>query len=474
MSSPASDQDSTLPNPPAAQSRRDRVRDQQETQWDSQWDSQGTQFQGIQFQWDPAQWWTRVRKPAEWLLYVAAIFVVLRNAVVLPLVEFGSDFVPIWDAVEAYTQGQPVYTADYSSTDPHYLYSPGATLLLSPIGWVFSDFEVARYVMMLLGAVSILAALAWALRLLLGELPTARELFQRPESQYFWPLYALTVFVTFLPEEPVQTTLVLTNINGFLLLVQVVFAWALLRVMQVAPRPRSWRPADLWQATKVLPQGRWLETIIVGIALATALTIKPQFVVLAGVTILTLQWIPLVIGAVIYLVWFGLGWITMAQPEDFFTRLLPYLSEPRPYANGSIPGLALEYGWPDPVTYVASAVMLIVAGLAVWFLLRFKHVDPVMWLFATIGVAFIGVLMVSGLVQAYYVIWLIPLAMTILRTYSPMYAVVPWLCFMLLFGDWGALGQWRPLAWAILAVWIAIWAMRTIPNSTIPKKAVPA
>ncbi len=86
------------------------------------------------------------RRVPLWLLAAAALIGVIRVAITLPLARYGSDFVPIWEAVQRYTQGIPVYNEDYSTTDPHYLYGPGANVVLAPLA-IFGTFEVGRWAM---------------------------------------------------------------------------------------------------------------------------------------------------------------------------------------------------------------------------------------------------------------------------------------------------------------------------------------
>ena len=45
-----------------------------------------------------------------------------------------NDFKPVHTALRAFLRHEPVYTANLFSVDPHYLYPPGGTLLLAPLG----------------------------------------------------------------------------------------------------------------------------------------------------------------------------------------------------------------------------------------------------------------------------------------------------------------------------------------------------
>ena len=45
-----------------------------------------------------------------------------------------NDYHPVYTALSDFWQGKRIYDQDYASPDPHYLYTPGATFLLSPLG----------------------------------------------------------------------------------------------------------------------------------------------------------------------------------------------------------------------------------------------------------------------------------------------------------------------------------------------------
>ena len=46
------------------------------------------------------------------------------------------DFTTVYSALQRFLDGENVYQQIYHHTDPLYLYNPGATLLLSPLGFV--------------------------------------------------------------------------------------------------------------------------------------------------------------------------------------------------------------------------------------------------------------------------------------------------------------------------------------------------
>lgn len=415
--------------------------------------------------------WSLYLTLARGILYPLAAWLVFKVVTITPFVTYGSDFTPIWNAVEAYTQGRPVYTGDYESKDPHYLYSPGATFLLGPIGLVFSSESIARIVMLWLGMVCVLLALAWTLAMMLrGGGASLSELWDARRSPAFGLLFAVTIVATMLTREPVYTTLRYTNINGFLLLVLVAFVWCCLRTWEYQ-RANSATTATfftLMRRAATPPQAYGAAFL-----LAVAITIKPQFIVLAVVPFLTAQWIVLLVALLFAAAFFAAGWVTMTSPQDYTEKLVPYLAEPRSYANGSLQGMGIKYDWSDTMTLLATVVLLALLAAAILGLLPMLKTDPTAWAFSTIGVSFAAVLMSSGLLQGYYVIWLIPMAMTVLRPASPMHWPLPWLLLLPLFGEFGAdpsdwmdsfewlanlSGDHRVFAWILLPPTIAAWA----------------
>lgn len=382
------------------------------------------------------------------ILYVFAGLALLRTLILLPASKGGTDFTPIWNAVEKYLSGLPVYDGDYSTQDPHYLYSPGATFVLSPIG-ILPNEAVARWVMMLLGAACVLVAIAIVIRMI------------RPSV--FHIAFPLTVAITFTTGEPVASTLILTNINGFLLLCMVVFVWASIQLKRKAQDEKLLS----WRGQKIVALNKY--SVIAGIALGLAVGIKPQFAVLAFISLATYQLAPLVYAGVFMVVTFILGWLTMAQPEDYFNRLVPYLGEARSYANGSIQGIGANVGWSETTMFVLTLLLIAVTLFAVILLLPMRDQDPIMWMFVTTGVLFCGLLMSSGLVQGYYSMWLIPMILTVLSRVSPMHTPWIWIPIFFLFSTidfpthmWPAVDavmQWRAsIAWVLVPVIVLVWA----------------
>lgn len=380
----------------------------------------------------PADAWAEGgRRLASQLFLFAAVVGLIRAVLVAPGENDGTDFVPIWDAVQRYVHGIPVYNEDYSTLDPHYLYSPGANVVLAPLA-LFGTFTIARWAMIAATAASVIVAVWLAARLI--------------SPRWALPLSVATVAVFFNAPEPVVSTIQYTNINGFLLLVMVLYVRALTAL----------RGPMLRQFTQPA-------TYAAGALLAYAVTIKPQFIVLVALPVLAQQWPVLLVAAALYAALFGIGWATTAEPQWYTERLVPYLTQPRDYDNGSLRAVLGQLGFGDNGQMVAVAVLLAVVAAAVVALLPLRRNDAATWAFSTLGVLFAGVFLGGGLLQGYYAMWLIPMTMTIVRPASPMRSIALWVALLLTLGGLsgifldGALGAWpdsfgSTLGWVLVPV----------------------
>ncbi|GAB3076711.1 glycosyltransferase family 87 protein [Corynebacterium aquatimens] len=382
------------------------------------------------------------------LMYTAMVLALIQAAVTLPFKNPGTDFTPVWNAARKYLAGQPVFDSDYTIDMPHYLYTPGGTVVIAPLG-LFPDQPTARLIFLALGALSIVAAIAIATRL--------------STTTYFHTVFPLAVTTFFLSPEPVRTTLYLTNINGFLLLLLVVFVWMCLRTKDAGLRGHLSRP----------------ETYIAGIAAGIAITVKPQFAVILIVPLAFGQLAAIVTAGLTFVVLFAIGWFTIAAPDLFFSNLVPYLSEPRPRYNGSVGGLGILFGWPSWLVTLLTIVVVASTAAAIAALWPWRKADPVMWSFATIAACLAGGFMASGLLQFYYAIWLIPFVLTLIRQRSPMHWPLTFLIIALMFANPGwpktdipalniALGNLPAFAFLALPIVIAAWAAfnRPLPAET--------
>jgi arabinofuranan 3-O-arabinosyltransferase len=145
-------------------------------------------------------------------LWPLAIMSVLHRSIVLPANgNITDDFKPVYRAVNNFRHGLDIYNEHFDYVDPHYLYPPGGTLLMAPFGYL--PFTPSRYLFILINTVAIL--IAWYLLL---------RLFKYTLSSVAAPALLLAMFCT----ESVSSTLVFTNINGCVLLAEMLFLWWLL------------------------------------------------------------------------------------------------------------------------------------------------------------------------------------------------------------------------------------------------------
>lgn len=340
------------------------------------------------------------------------------------------DFTTVYSAVRRFLTGVPVYNENYATVDPHYLYNPGATLLLAPMG-VSADLDASRAVFIVVNALAIVGALAITTRLIGHRL-----------SSWVWPAAVAGAFLT----ESVVNTLVFSNINGVLLLVFTAFLWLFLH-------GRRW----------------WA-----GLMLGAAIVVKPMFAPVLLLPVLRLDWRTLVGGVGVPVGANLIAWPLVPQASDYVTRVMPYLSQTRDYANASLAGLAVYFDMPAGLEWalwlaLGACVAVAVAGLWFW-----RDRDPVFWALTTSGVLLTGVFVMSSLGQMYYSMMLFPMIMTVLRKVSVFHVWPAWVAaFLVLFpdgwhrDDFPVAGSWASLfgataGWSLLllvsAVAVAVWS----------------
>lgn len=328
--------------------------------------------------------------PAAILLVFHRVFVLARAGSVT------DDFTTVHAAARRFVERVPVYNEIYHHVNPHYLYNPGATLLLSPLGLV-AQGDVVRPWFIAANAAAIIAALA-LLTLMVGH---------RLSSPHF-PLAITGAFLT----ESVTNTLVFSNINGLLLLALVVFLCLFLR-------KKSWAA---------------------GVVLGLAIVVKPMFLPLLLLPLVKLDWKTLLSGVALPLVLNVVAWPLTPGASEYLTTLVPYLGQTRDYANSSLAGLAIYFGMPaalESALWVGAALAVAVAVLG---LMRFRHSDPLLWTATTSGVLLTGVFLLSSLGQAYYSMMLFPMLFTAVLRVSLFHNPMAWA---------GALLCLSPLRWEL-------------------------
>lgn len=378
---------------------------------------------------------------------VAVVVIVHRLAVLARTGSVTDDFTTVWSATRRFVERVPVYNEVYHHVNPHYLYNPGATMLLSPLGLIPS-VDAARPWFILANAVAVIAALAW-LTLLSG----------RSLRSPVFPTALALGFTT----EAVTNTLVFSNINGLLLLALVAFIASVMSGKQIAA----------------------------GVILGLAITVKPMFAPLLVLPLMRREWRALLAGVIVPVALNAVAWPLTPGAGDYVTKLVPYLGQTRDYANSSLAGFAVYFGMPEAlhtvlIVFFGAAVAVAVIGLARW-----RYSDPWLWITVTSGVLLAGVCLLSSLGQAYYSMMLFPALFTVLHRASPMHTPAAWLGAVLCLSplSWltplmpsagGWLNTFLPTAgWATFILAVATWVVcahdrlqeldqRSVARETLP------
>ncbi len=308
--------------------------------------------------------------------------------------------------------------------------------------------ETARTIAVLGGALSIIAAVA-----IVASMVNKHKVV---------PIAAFTLFFACLLAEPVTTTLRLTNINGFLLLLEVLFVWSAVRVYQAhRTSDRNW-----WQRSVDELRSPW--ACLAAACLMCAVAVKPQFVVMAMIPLGTLQLGILVLAFAMFLVVYAAGTAVMADPGDYLTHVVPHLSEPRNSFNEAIGTQLANRDINESLGTLLVSALCMVSLLALYFLMRWVDVDTVMWSFATIGVLLPTIFMVTGFLQGYYSMWLLPLIPLTLAQRTPMRNPVLWLALWFTSTDSSRPTEFFPvldgypiktIGWVLIPVLILAWSV---------------
>lgn len=361
-------------------------------------------------------------------LYPLAIGLVIYSVAVLGVNgSITDDFSTVYNALRRFLDGVPVYNETYYFVDPHYLYNPGATVLLSPIA-LGTHFAFQRLVFIIANAAAIIAALALLTRIFGYSLKSA-----------VFPLVIALAFLT----EAVRNTLIFSNINGVLLLAFVAF----LRL--------------------TLDNRRWWAGIIIGLAIV----VKPVFLPVLFIPLVLLHWQTLCAALGIPIAANVIGWFLVPGASDYLSRTAPYLKEVRDYANSSLRGMAVYFGAP---TWFSTFFFLLFAGLVIaglLFLLQWRSKEPLLWIISTASLLLLAGFFLSSLGQMYYSMTLFPLLFTVLLSRSPMHTWTAWIGALLVLAPfdwtssyWPVVGPWlttfqATFGWGLLIIAISVSAM---------------
>jgi arabinofuranan 3-O-arabinosyltransferase len=303
---------------------------------------------------------------------VAILAVIHRTIVVTTNGNITDDFQPVYRAVSNFLHHKDIYNEHFDYVDPHYLYPPGGTLLMAPFGYL--PIAESRYLFIACNSAAIVLAGYLLLRMFNFKLTSVAA-----------PALLLAMFCT----ESVTNTLVFTNINGVILLFEVLF----LRWLLDGRKSRQW---------------------LAGIAIGLTLVVKPALGPLLLLPLLNRQWRALVPAFLVPLVFNLAAWHLVVHPKDFITRTVPYMLGVRDYFNSSIEGNGVYFGLPFWLIALLRILFTLLAIGALWLLYRYYRTrDPLFWFTTSSGVLLLWSWLVLALAQGYYSMMLFPFLMTV-------------------------------------------------------------
>lgn len=316
-----------------------------------------------------------------------AVMTILHRVLILAVNgHITDDFRPVYNASLNFLNHRPVYTEDFTSVDPHYLYQPSGTLLIAPLAIL--DPERARWLFIGVNAIAII--LAWYLLL---------RLFGFGVKSVIAPVTLFAMFVT----ETVTNTLVFANVNGCVLLGEVAFL-----LLLFARR-------DLWA----------------GAALGLTIAVKPVLAPLLLVAAARRQWKVFITAIAVPAALMGLAWPLSADPMNFVRRTLPYLFQSRDYFNSALVGNAGYYGVAPALTWGIRLLFAAIVLASLWLLYRYHRDDEVFFVVTATGVLLTASYLLGSLGQMYYSMVLFPLVLSVVLPNSVMRNWPAWLAIYL-------------------------------------------
>jgi len=312
------------------------------------------------------------------------------------------DYGPVYRAVVNFKMGWDIYNEHFDQVDPHYLYPPGGTLLMAPFGYL--PVDASRYWFITFNTIAIVIAACLLVRL-----------FNYKLGSVALPALIVAMFCT----ESVVNTLVFGNINGCILLLEVLF----LRWLLDGKVNHQW----------------WA-----GVAIGLSLVVKPLLGPLLLLPLLNRQWRALGTALLVPLVFNVAAWPLISDPMNFVTRTLPYIFSIRDYFNSSIQGNGVYYGLPMWLILLLRIAFLALAVVSLWLLNRYYRTrDPLFWMATSSGVLLIASYLVLTLGQGYYSMMLFPFLMTVVLPNSVLRNWPAWLAiYGFMSADRWLLGHW--------------------------------
>jgi len=334
--------------------------------------------------------------PIAFLLIIHRSYVLATNGYIT------DDYGPVYRAVVNFKMGWDIYNEHFDQVDPHYLYPPGGTLLMAPFGYL--PVDASRYWFITFNTIAIVIAACLLVRL-----------FKFSMSSVALPALLVAMFCT----ESVVNTLVFGNINGCILLLEVLF----FRWLLDGNKKHQW----------------WA-----GVAIGLSLVVKPLLGPLLLLPLLNRQWRAMAAAIVVPVVFNAAAWPLISDPMNFVTRTVPYILSIRDYFNSSIQGNGVYYGLPMWLILLLRIAFLLLAVASLWLLYRYYRTrDPLFWMITSSGVLLIASYLVLTLGQGYYSMMLFPFLMTVVLPNS---VIRNWPAWLAIYGFMSAdrwlLGHW--------------------------------
>jgi arabinofuranan 3-O-arabinosyltransferase len=337
------------------------------------------------------------------ILWPIAILLIIHRSYVLATNGYiTDDYGPVYRAVVNFKMGWDIYNEHFNYVDPHFLYPPGAMLLMWPFGYL--PVDASRYWFITFNAIAIVIAACLLVRL-----------FKFSLASVALPALLVAMFCT----ESVVNTLVFGNINGCILLLEVLF----FRWLLDGNKNHQW----------------WA-----GVAIGLSLVVKPLLGPLLLLPLLNRQWRAVVAAVVVPVVFNVAAWPFVSDPMKFVTGTLPYIFSTRDYFNSAILGNGIYYGLPMWLIWLLRFAFLALAVASLWLLYRhYRTRDPLFWMATSSGVLLIASYLVVSLGQGYYSMMLFPFLMTVVLPNSTIRNWPAWLAiYGFMSADRWLLGHW--------------------------------
>ena len=333
---------------------------------------------------------------------LAILFIIHRSYVLATNGYITDDYGPVYRAVVNFKMGWDIYNEHFNHVDPHYLYPPGGTLIMAPFGYL--PVDASRYWFITFNTIAIILAAYFLVRL-----------FGFKVDSVALPALLAAMFIS----ESVVNTLVFGNINGCILLLEVLF----FRWLLDGNRSHEW---------------------LAGISIGLTLVVKPLLAPLLLIPLLNRQWRALIPAFLVPLAFNVVAWPLVKDPMNFVTRTSAYIFTTRDYFNSSIAGNGLYYGLPTWLIILLRLAFLVLAVLSLWLLYRYYRTrDPLFWMTTSSGVLLIASFLVLSLGQGYYSMMLFPFLMTVVLRNSVLRNWPAWLAiYGFMSADRWLLGHW--------------------------------